>query len=244
MTNWFERAQRKMLKTLDRTTANTDERNVTAVLAVPDPQRVADWNASIVSNGSGQTADSRKSTTTNEVTIPMTLDENAAICAWLAHIDETDPAIIVEVLDTCRADVTERSALLRWIGEVKRPVVVDDDRRRCIQCANLTKRGLCLAARRGEIDAGHIYEPVQDLLQRCVGYLPKATESDQRPGRERWPGLIIKKDTTPLADSEFDTMSFLTDEPSPLLADASEPINQFREDEWPNLPDDFGKIRE
>jgi hypothetical protein len=27
----------------------------------------------------------------------------------------------------------------------------------------------------------------QDDLRRCVGYLPKPEDPDQRPGRERWP---------------------------------------------------------
>lgn len=121
---------------------------------------------------------------------PLTSEEETAIRAWLAHIEETDPAIIADVLDKCRADFNERKILLRWAEEVPRPLVYEDDRRRCDQCANLTERGLCLAARRGEINASRIHEPVRDLLQRCVGYLPKATDTDQRPGRERWPGLI------------------------------------------------------
>jgi hypothetical protein len=124
----------------------------------------------------------------------MTQEEETAIRAWLAHIDETDPATIAEVVDKCRADLDERKILLRWAKEVPRPLAVDDDRRRCDQCANLTERGLCLAARRGEINATRIHEPVRDLPQRCVGYMPKAADTDQRPGRERWPGLIQKGD--------------------------------------------------
>lgn len=70
--------------------------------------------------------------------------------------------------------------------------VGDDDRRTCTQCAHLTGRGLCLAARRGEIVAGLGYEPVHDLLRRCEGYAPRPDDPDRRPGRERWPGLIEK----------------------------------------------------
>lgn len=68
----------------------------------------------------------------------------------------------------------------------------DDDRRTCTQCANLTGRGLCLAARRGEIVASRSYEPICDLPRRCEGYLPGVDDADRRPGRERWPGLIQK----------------------------------------------------
>ncbi len=68
----------------------------------------------------------------------------------------------------------------------------DDDRRICEQCANLTERGLCLAARHGEIRASRSYEPIRDLPQRCEGYAPGPADVDRRPGRERWPGLIQK----------------------------------------------------
>lgn len=67
-----------------------------------------------------------------------------------------------------------------------------DDRRACTQCANLTGRGLCLAARRGEIVASRSYEPIRDLPRRCEGYMPGVEDTDRRPGLERWPGLIQK----------------------------------------------------
>ncbi len=68
----------------------------------------------------------------------------------------------------------------------------DDDRRTCTQCANLTGRGRCLAARRGEIVASRNYEPIRDLPRRCEGYMPGVEDADRRPGQERWPGLIWK----------------------------------------------------
>ena len=124
---------------------------------------------------------------------PLSAADDASIRAWLAHIGETDPVTIADVLNQCRDKASEREIVLRWADEVRRPVDSYDERRRCDQCANLTGRGLCLAAWRGEINASRKFEPVRDLLQRCVGYLPKATEADQRPGRERWPGLFQKE---------------------------------------------------
>jgi hypothetical protein len=121
---------------------------------------------------------------------PLSAEEEKAIRAWLSHIDETDLTMIGDVLKKCRLDPAARNFIMRQAGELPKSADNDDDRRRCDQCANLTERGLCLAARRGEINATRIHEPVRDLLQRCIGYLPKATDPDQRPGRERWPGLI------------------------------------------------------
>ena len=64
-----------------------------------------------------------------------------------------------------------------------------DDRRYCWECSNLTSKGRCLAAWRGEILAGSPYYPVDDLPRRCEGFAPKPDDSDQRAGRQRWPGL-------------------------------------------------------
>lgn len=166
MANWLERAKHQIPQSAGRTTAKTDERNPTAVTAVPKTGEA-------------------------ENLLPVTTAEEAAIRAWLAHIEETDEAIIVIVLDQCRADAGALRYFLRRAEEVSRPVD-DDDRRRCDQCANLTGRGLCLAARRGEIVASRNYEPVRDFPRRCEGYAPGPDDSDKRPGRARWPGLIQK----------------------------------------------------
>lgn len=161
MANWLERAKQQIPQSAGRATAKTDERNPTAVTAVPQP---------------GEAGNSR----------PVTTTEEAAIRAWLAHIEETDEAIIKIVLDQCRADAEALRYFLRRAAQVP---VDDDDRRRCDQCANLTPRGLCLAARRGEIVASRNYEPVRDFPRRCEGYAPGPDDSDRRPGRVRWPGL-------------------------------------------------------
>ena len=194
MANWLERATREIPQSAGRATANTAERSLTAVTAVREPGESEISRASIGSNGSAPAAGLREIEAANKATVPMTPSEELAIRAWLAHIEETDPAIIADLLDKCRTDADTRAYFIRRAGEVPRPVAFDDDRRRCDQCANLTGRGLCLAARRGEIVASRTYEPVRDLPRRCEGYTPKPEDTDRRSGRERWPGLIQKGD--------------------------------------------------
>ncbi len=133
MADWLLRARREIPQSAGWDTANTAERNPTAVTAVPDPADAEILQASIGSNGSATAADFQE----------------------------------IEAFD-------------------------DDDRRACTQCANLTGRGLCLAARRGEIVASRSYEPIRDLPRRCEGYMPGANDADRRSGEECWPGLIWK----------------------------------------------------
>ena len=194
MTNWLDRAKREIPQGAGRATAIADERNPTAVTAVREPGELENSRVSIGSNGSATVAGCRESDAANKSTMPMSPGEESAIRAWLAHIEETDPAIIAHLLDQCRTDADARGYFIGRSAEVPRPTAFDDDRRRCDQCANLTGRGLCLAARRGEIVASRTYEPVRDLLHRCEGYAPRPEDTDRRPGWERWPGLIQKGD--------------------------------------------------
>ena len=122
----------------------------------------------------------------------MTTAEEAAIRAWLAHIEETDVDIIAQVLSKCRTHAEARLCFLRHANEVPRPLPDDDDRRHCAQCENLSPGGLCLAAQRGEIIASLTYHPVDHLPRRCEGYAPGPDDPDRRAGRERWPGLTMK----------------------------------------------------
>ena len=120
-------------------------------------------------------------------------EEETAIRAWLAHIEETDDAdIIAEVLNQCGADLEARAYFLRRAEEVARPLPDDYDRRHCAQCTNLTPGGRCLAARRGVINASRTYHPINHLPRRCEGYAPGPDDPDRRPGHQRWPGLIQK----------------------------------------------------
>jgi hypothetical protein len=130
--------------------------------------------------------------TIRQPSAPLTASEETAIRAWLALIEETDPATIAEVIGQCQRDEDARDYFTgRAAAELPKPDPFPDDRRTCDQCANLIARR-CQAAKRGEIVASRNYEPIRDLPRRCEGYAPGAADADRRPGRERWPGLIQK----------------------------------------------------
>lgn len=194
MTNWLDRAKREIPQGAGPATAIADERNPTAVTAVREPGEPDISRDSIGSNGSAPVAGFGEIAAANEVTAQMTAGEETAIRVWLIQIEETDPAIIADLLEKCRTDADAHDYFIRRARKVPRPIEFNDDRRRCERCANLTGRGLCLAARRGEIVASAGYEPVRDLPRRCEGYAPRPEDTDRRPGRERWPGLIQKGD--------------------------------------------------
>ncbi len=179
MANWLERARREIPRGADRTTANSDERGLTAVTAAPQQAGSGISGPSIGSNGSSP-----------EVALPEI--EEATIREWLAYIEETDPETIAQVLNKCRTHTGARAYFLRRAKEVPKPLTFDDDRRYCAECVNLTPSGLCLAARRGEITASRTFHPVDHLPRRCKGYAPGPNDSDRRPGRKRWPNLHQK----------------------------------------------------
>ena len=128
--------------------------------------------------------------TIRQASAPLTAEDETAIRAWLALIEETDPATIAEVIGQCQRDAEARDYFIgRAAGELPKPAAFPDDRRTCDQCANLLARR-CQAAKRGEIVASRNYEPIRDLPRRCEGYAPVPNDADERLGLERWPGLI------------------------------------------------------
>ena len=130
--------------------------------------------------------------TIRQPSAPLAFDEESAIRAWLALIEEIDPATIAEVIGQCQRDADARDYFTgRAAAELPKPDPFPDDRRTCDQCANLIARR-CQAAKLGEIVASRNYEPIRDLPRRCEGYAPGAVDADRRPGGERWPGLIQK----------------------------------------------------
>jgi hypothetical protein len=114
-----------------------------------------------------------------------------------AEAAERNPTAVMAVPDPGDAEIlrasigSNGSATVAVFTEAE--PIGDDDRRTCEQCGNLTGRGLCLAARRGAIVASRSYEPIRDFPRRCDGYMPGADDADRRPGPERWPGLIQKR---------------------------------------------------
>ena len=125
----------------------------------------------------------------------LTANEEKAIRAWLALIEETDPATIAEVIGQCQRDADARDYFTgRAAAELPKPDPFPDDRRRCSQCLNLRGR-VCAVARPGGLVSANVgYWPAPDVLQRCAGFAPGADDSDNRPGRERWPVPIQKGD--------------------------------------------------
>ena len=129
---------------------------------------------------------------TRQALAPLTANEEIAIRAWLALIEETDPLVIAELIEQCQQDAGARDYFsARALAELPKPAAFADDRRTCDQCVNL-KALRCQAAKRGEINASRNYEPIRDLPQRCEGYAPNAEDPDRRPGRERWSMPILK----------------------------------------------------
>jgi len=128
--------------------------------------------------------------TIRQPSAPLTASEEAAIRAWLALIEETDPATIAEVIGHCQRDADARDYFTgRAAAELPKPDRFPDDRRTCSQCLNLRGRACAIAKPGGLVSANLGYRPASATLQRCAGYLPNATDHDQRPGHERWPGL-------------------------------------------------------
>ena len=131
--------------------------------------------------------------TIRQPSAPLTASEETAIRAWLALIEETDPATIAEVIGQCQRDAEAREYFAgRAADELPKPDPFPDDRRRCSQCLNLRGRVCTVAKPGGLVSANVGYWPTAHTLQRCAGYLPNATDTNQQRGRERWPGLIQK----------------------------------------------------
>ncbi|WP_147375734.1 hypothetical protein [Noviherbaspirillum cavernae] len=114
----------------------------------------------------------------------LTTDDDLTREAALAHHQANDLSIQDDFKRQRRneGDVPDRAE------EAPRSITFGDERRTCTQCRNLMPSGQCMAAIRGELNATQTYEPIQDLLQRCAGYLPGPDDADQRTGHERrWP---------------------------------------------------------
>lgn len=90
-----------------------------------------------------------------------------------------------EAMPTASRDTNEPAGL----PAIQSPERRGDNRRRCCECAKLGHGGRCLAVARREIVASRTYAPHPDWLRRCEAFAPLPNDPDQRPGRDRWPGL-------------------------------------------------------
>lgn len=123
-----------------------------------------------------------------QTTPPLTDAERSAVLSWLRFIDETHQPVIDDVLNACESDLqARRYYLARALAEVPKPG--HDDRRSCGQCARLASSGRCRAPLIEGADLPIGLMMRADLPKRCAGFKPLANDPDQRPARERWPGL-------------------------------------------------------
>jgi len=115
----------------------------------------------------------------------LSSDDESNIRSWLAHIEETDPAIIAEVMDKCRNDREARQYFLKRSGEVPEPVTLNHPNI-CGECVHFERidhphLGHCA---KGEPEA---IAGLWDTDRRyCERFLPRPqqTHNDQpRPAR-------------------------------------------------------------
>lgn len=89
-----------------------------------------------------------------EPTYPMTAEQDAAIRAWLEHIDESDAEVVADVLNRCCTDLTARLYVLQCAEEMPPPPALTN-RVICSDCRYFDRidhphLGHCA---RGEIEA-------------------------------------------------------------------------------------------
>ena len=118
---------------------------------------------------------------------------------WLAdvarHLDTTPAALLAagvilaeEVASYYRdRDPHAMADALRRVHPDRFTAREPDDRRHCAACMNLA--GTRCQARRLLV--------MDDLPRRCSDYLPTPDDPDQRPGRDRWPSLLIPLEASP-----------------------------------------------
>ena len=109
---------------------------------------------------------------------------------WAAMLHEGDArATVPPEAEQGRSPVIEEANPPAGLPGIDAPERAGDNRRRCAECGNLATNGRCLAAARRELVASRNYAPAPDLLRRCEAFKALPNDPDQRPGRDRWPGL-------------------------------------------------------
>lgn len=112
-------------------------------------------------------------------------EEESSIRAWLAQIDETDSAIIAEVVDKCRNDLEARRYFLKRSKEVPEPVTLNHPMT-CGECVHFERidhphLGHCA---KGEPEAiAGLWDTDRRYCERSLPR-PRQTNNDQpRPAR-------------------------------------------------------------
>ncbi|WP_333879192.1 hypothetical protein [Methylobacter sp.] len=87
--------------------------------------------------------------------------------ATVATVNVANPEIQKGII----AETTDNRPIVSSPEQVSDDEFFKDDRRYCSECSHLSV-GRCLAAWRGEIEAGRQYRPIDDIPRRCEGYAP------------------------------------------------------------------------
>lgn len=175
MTNWLARAKREIAQNGENALAGAYTKNE-GNLTITCTQK----NIELASH---QAANDKPS---NELAGNMRQSEHALLVQWLAHIGETDQAEVAHFLVLCQHNLSDKQWFLAKAKRDMPITAVPDERRTCQQCANLTPRGICLAAHRGEISASRSFSPVTTIPMRCKGFAPGSADRDKRAGMARW----------------------------------------------------------
>jgi len=112
--------------------------------------------------------------------------------------DERADAMAAALADPEAALVCFRALVAECGGALvnNKQITTPAGMRPCVDCANFTASGRCLAAWRGEsfgagIATSRTWTPAMpERPQRCGAYAPGPNDPDRRAGRERWPWLF------------------------------------------------------
>lgn len=112
--------------------------------------------------------------------------------------DERADAMAAALADSEAALVCFRTLVAERGGALvnNKQITTPAGMRACVDCANFTASGRCLAAWRGEsfgagIATSRTWTPAMpERPQRCGAYAPGPNDPDWRAGRERWPWLF------------------------------------------------------
>jgi hypothetical protein len=101
---------------------------------------------------------------------PLTAREEMVIRAWLALIEETDPATFAEVIGRCQRDADARAYFLAR-ARLEMPTPEPDDRRPCRDCRHLRDEVCSIASPGGIVSANRGYRPSTiNTPHRCAGF--------------------------------------------------------------------------